>query len=278
MDNTIGTGGTMNKSVFATVMIILAIACQRQHKTVPSASKYKLVWSDEFNETVPDTSKWTFEQGTGYYGWGNNELEYYTDRPENIGIQDGDLVIEARKEDYKGSRYTSARIKTAFKGDWKYGKVEARIKLPVGQGIWPAFWMMPTDKVYGGWPKSGEIDIMEMIGKNPSTTYGTVHFGEKTHHYKGGKYTLPKGILHDGFHNYAIEWQPDKIQWLFDGKSYYQVTPDSLKPDLWPFSQRFYIILNLAVGGQWPGDPDSTTVFPQKMLVDYVRVYQESKK
>ncbi len=267
----------MNKLVFAAGIIFFTIACNRHRKAVTPVSKYKLVWNDEFNGSVLDTSKWIFEHGTGYHGWGNNELEYYTDRPENVRVKDGDLVIEARKGNFKGSQYSSARIKTAFKGDWKFGKVEARIKLPVGQGIWPAFWMMPTDNVYGRWPKSGEIDIMEMIGKNPATVYGTVHYGEQTHHQKGGNYKISKGILHDGFHNYAIQWQPDKIQWLFDGKPYYQVTTDSLKPDLWPFKQRFYIILNLAVGGQWPGNPDSTTVFPQKMLVDYVRVYQQTK-
>lgn len=264
----------MKKNLWIAATIILFGACNKIKKPAHTPTKYELVWSDEFNESRIDTSKWTFEQGNGYNGWGNHELEYYTDRNENASIQDGDLVITARKENYKNRRYTSARMKTAFKGDWKYGKVEARIKLPAGQGMWPAFWMMPTDNVYGGWPKSGEIDIMEMIGRDPSTVYGTVHYGDHTHHYKGGKFTLSKGILHDTFHTYAIEWQPGKIQWLFDKKPYFQVTPDSLKPDSWPFKQRFYIILNLAVGGDWPGNPDSTTVFPQKMIIDYVRVYQ----
>ena len=255
--------------------VLLLSACNKSRESASRKDQYQLVWSDEFNEAKIDTSKWTFEIGNRFNGWGNNELEYYTERPQNAKIQDGNLVITARKENYKGFHYTSARLKTRYKGDWKYGKIVARIKLPEGQGIWPAFWMMPTDNVYGGWPKSGEIDIMEMIGRYPATVYGTVHYGEHTHHHKGGKFTLRKGILHDTFHNFSVSWEPNKIQWSIDGKPYYQVTTDSLKPDLWPFKQRFYIILNVAVGGNWPGNPDSTSTYPQTMLVDYVRVYQK---
>ncbi|HKJ31520.1 MAG TPA: glycoside hydrolase family 16 protein [Balneolales bacterium] len=258
--------------IWGILLIVLATACSQKHQL---NNKYHLVWADNFNGTQLDTTIWTFEHGNGHHGWGNQELEYYTGRPQNVTEKNGDLIITARKENYKGFHYTSARIKTQFKKDFKYGKIEARMKLPVGQGMWPAFWLMPTNSAYGGWPKSGEIDIMEMIGKQPSTDYGTAHFGAHQHHDKGGKIKLKKGILHDAFHTFSVEWQPKSIKWFMDGKKYYQVTPDSLKPDPWPFNKKFYIIFNLAVGGAWPGNPDSTTTFPQKMIVDYVKVFQK---
>ncbi len=272
-------GGSAIKTIAGLLILWGFTACsgkKEEHQaSQANTGQYKEVWSDEFNKAQIDTLKWSFAIGTGGNGWGNHELEFYTGRTENADIENGNLIITARKEKYQKQDYTSARMKTALKGDWTYGRVEARIKVPEGQGIWPAFWMMPTDSKYGGWPHSGEIDIMEMIGKDPATVYGTSHFGAKEHHSKGGKYTLTSGILHDDYHLYSIEWTPDQIKWFFDGKQYYDVTKDSLAPDPWPFDQRFYIILNVAVGGDWPGYPDSTSTFPQKMLVDYVRVYQE---
>lgn len=236
---------------------------------------YKLVWSDEFNEKTVNNAVWTFESGTGGNGWGNNELEYYTGRPVNVKTEGGNLVITARKEDYENRHYTSARIKTKNHGDWLYGKFVARMKLPKGEGMWPAFWLMPTESAYGGWPHSGEIDIMEMIGAEPSTVYGTAHYGTQTHHQHGCHTSIGQGTLSDGFHTYSVEWSPDNIRWFFDGKQYCQVSKSSIAPEHWPFDQNFYIILNLAVGGNWPGNPDSSTVFPQKLIVDYVRVYQK---
>lgn len=236
---------------------------------------YKLVWSDEFNKNEVNTGVWKFENGNGSNGWGNNELEYYTSRPANVKVSGGYLLITARKEDYRGMHYTSARMKTKGHGDWRYGKFVARMKLPTGKGMWPAFWLMPTQSVYGGWPHSGEIDIMEMIGDQPSTVYGTAHYGAESHHQQGCHISLDHGTLAEGFHTYSLVWTPDSLKWYLDGKQYCQVTKKSILPDPWPFDQQFYIILNLAVGGNWPGNPSADTKFPQSMLVDYVRVYQK---
>jgi beta-glucanase (GH16 family) len=250
-----------------------------QHDKVNST--WKLVWADEFNGTSLDMSKWQFE--VNGKGGGNNERQYYTDRKENAKVAGGNLVINAIKEKYTGPDgkrdYTSSRIKTKGKGDWLYGRMEARIKLPEGgKGIWPAFWMMPTDEKYGGWARSGEIDIMENVGHQPSTLYGTLHYGDSwpKNKHTGDKLELTSGKLGDAFHVYAVEWEPGVMRWYFDGKRYQTQTKWDTKaaPFPAPFDQRFFIIFNLAVGGQWPGDPAPSTKFPQQMLVDYVRVYQ----
>jgi len=240
-------------------------------------SSYKLVWADEFNESHISHLKWTFEHGLSNDNWpkywGNNELEYYTSRSKNAKIQNGKLVITARKEDYREMHYTSARLKTAPQHSWLYGKFKARIKLPHGAGIWPAFWMMPGTNSYGPWPKSGEIDIMELIGDKPSIVYGTVHYGN--HASRGDKYSLNNGSFYQNYHTFSLQWEPDKIKWLVDGKQYFEVEKKNFPKGEWPFNRQFYIILNLAVGGTWPGSPDKNTEFPQQMKVDYVRVYQK---
>ncbi|HUF38435.1 MAG TPA: glycoside hydrolase family 16 protein [Anaerolineales bacterium] len=233
---------------------------------------WELVWHDEFEGDALDPASWTFDLGAG--GWGNNERQHYTDRPENLRIEDGVLVIEARQETYRAGDYTSARIKTQGLGAWRYGRIEARIRVPTGQGIWSAFWMLGEDFPSAGWPRSGEIDIMENIGE-PDRVYGTVHGPG----YSGGGgvsagYTYPGPPLHEGFHVYAVEWGPAEIQWYVDGVSFHRVSADSLPGD-WVYDHPFFIILNLAVGGEWPGYPDDTTVFPQQMQVDYVRVYRD---
>jgi beta-glucanase (GH16 family) len=228
-----------------------------------------LIWDDEFEAAEINTAKWTINVDD--YGGGNNELQYYTDRPENIKIEDGKLVITALKENYLTREYTSAKISTKYKGDWRYGRIEASIKLPEGQGMWPAFWMLPTEQVYGGWPNSGEIDIMELVGHEPSTVYGTLHYGPPWE-YTNGSYTLPSGKFSDDFHVFSIEWTPDSINWFVDDQLYSTKNADSVSHWL-PFQEKFYVILNLAVGGNWPGSPDETTVFPQTMEVEYVRVY-----
>jgi beta-glucanase (GH16 family) len=249
-------------------------------------TKWKLAWSDEFNGpngSGADLSKWVFD--VGGEGWGNEELEYYTNRPQNSHIEDGKLVIEARRESYgAGSvsrNYTSARLKTAGKFSQTYGRFEARIKIPFGQGMWPAFWMLGDDIEKTAWPDCGEIDIMENIGKEPSTVHGSIHGPGFT----GGdgietRYTLPGNRrFPDDFHVFAVEWEPNAIRFYVDDELYVTRTRADLRPgQKWVFDHPFFLLLNVAVGGDWPGNPDSTTVFPQAMLVDYVRVYKRSSQ
>lgn len=244
-----------------------------------SASNWKLVWSDEFNgpaNSPPDPAKWIYDLGAG--GWGNHELETYTDNPENA-FQDGagHLVIRAVKTASGG--YNSARIKTLGKFATQYGKIEARIKIPYGQGIWPAFWMLGDDIETVGWPKCGEIDVMENIGKEPSVVYGTVHGPRGSTAYGVGEQHALRGApLSADFHVYGIEWSRKHIRFFLDGKRYFTVSP-ILLPDgaTWVFEHPYFLLLNLAVGGPWGGNPDATTVFPQDMLVDWVRVSQRQK-
>lgn len=253
--------------------------------TQPSASSEikkatKLVWSDEFNTNgLPDSTKWGYDLGTGCpenCGWGNNELEYYTKaRSENARVVDGKLIIEVRKEKWESMQYTSARLVTKNKGDWKYGRIEAKAKIPRGVGTWSAIWMLPTDWKYGGWPASGEIDIMENVGFMPDSIIGTVH----TQAYNGMMGTQKtKGHsvpdCDEKFHVYAIEWRPDKIDYYIDDTLYYTVLNEHKTFAEWPFDQRFHLILNIAVGGNWGGTKGvDDSIWPQKMELDYVRVY-----
>ena len=238
---------------------------------------WHLVWSDEFTQaegSKPNPANWNFDIGGG--GWGNNEWEYYTSRTNNARIEGGQLVIEARQESYGGRDYTSARLLTKGKWSWTYGRIEARIKIPRGQGIWPAFWMLGTSIDSVGWPACGEIDIMENIGREPIIVHGTIHGpGYSGGNGIGGSYSLPGGAAFaDDFHVYAIEWMTNQIKWFADGQHYCTVTPASLPSGTtWVFTQPEFLLLNVAVGGNWPGYPDETTTFPQRMTVDYVRVY-----
>jgi beta-glucanase (GH16 family) len=244
------------------------------------ATDWKLIWSDEFNgpeNSAPDPAKWAYDLGAG--GWGNHELEAYTKNPENV-FEDGKghLAIRAAKSDT--GRITSARIKTDGKFAIKYGKVEARIKIPYGQGIWPAFWMLGDNISTVGWPQCGEIDVMENIGKEPSTVHGTVHGpGYSGKDGISAAFSSPGGAPFSAdFHIYSIEWSPESIQFLVDGAGYARVTAASLPKDaVWVYNRPFFLLLNLAVGGSWPGNPDATTVFPQTMLVDWVRVSEAAK-
>ncbi len=233
-----------------------------------------LVWSDEFDGSELDLGKWTPQIGTGSGGWGNQELQYY--RAENATVADGKLTITAKDEVFGGANYTSSRLRTINQGDWKYGRFEASIKLPIGQGLWPAFWMMPTDDAYGTWPRSGEIDIMELLGHKPEEIFGTIHFGSsfETRRSIGNTHQLPSGNFNEDFHVFAIEWEENLIRWYVDDILYATRTADEVSPDNWPFDQNFHFILNVAVGGNFPGSPDGTTTFPQAMEVDYVRVYK----
>lgn len=233
---------------------------------------WTLAWQDEFDGDELDSSKWTRELGG--HGWGNAELQYYSDHPENARLENGQLIIEAHKEDFMGKAYTSARLITRDKFTQAYGRFEARLKLPYGQGIWPAFWMLGEDLSSAGWPGSGEIDIMEHIGREPKRVYGTVHGpGYSGANGVGGLHDLGEP-LSDEFHVFAIEWEPEEIRWYFDDILYFTVTPDDV-PGEWVYDHPFFMILNLAVGGYWPGYPDETTTFPQQYIVDYVRVYEK---
>jgi len=244
-----------------------------------------LAWSDEFNGpsgSPADPAKWVLETGGG--GWGNHELEYYTSRPQNVSQQDGNLVIKAIPEKYTGTDgvtrdYTSARLKTQGKFAQAYGRLEARIKIPYGQGMWPAFWMLGEDIDKTGWPACGEIDIMENIGKEPGMVHGTIHgpgySGEKG---IGAPYTVSgKQKFADDYHLFAVEWEPAVIRFYVDKDLYATVIPGDLpKGSKWVYDHPFFLLLNVAVGGDWPGSPDPTTIFPQTMLVDYVRVYRRA--
>jgi len=244
----------------------------RQEQARPAG--WTLAWSDEFDGSALDRSKWLPE--TGGHGWGNNEMQYYTARPQNLRVEDGNLVIEARKEKYEGKDYTSARIKTAGLKETLYGRYEARIKVPKGQGIWPAFWMLGADIKQAGWPQSGEIDIMEIIGKEPANTYGTLHGpGYSGEHAFSRANALDGAEYGDDFHVFAVEWEPNRIRWYRDGVHFHTATPQTVK-GAWVFEHPFFVLLNLAVGGYWPGYPDASTPFPRQMLVDYVRVYQRA--
>lgn len=239
---------------------------------------YTLAWADEFNAGSLSSTDWSFENGDGcpaVCGWGNNELEYYTSRPDNLFFQDGKMIIEAKKENYAGKNYTSSKILTRGKKVFKFGRIDIRAKLPKGKGIWPAFWLLPQNNVFGGWPSSGEIDIMEMIGHQPATTYGTLHFGPGPGSTQlGGNYSLPSGIFNDAFHVFSLEWKQDQIKWLIDGNVYSTHTLAEFGSNNYPFNEDFFLIVNMAVGGNWPGNPDATTYLPQWLIVDYIRVYQ----
>jgi beta-glucanase (GH16 family) len=249
----------------------------------PEMDEYRLVWSDEFEGPAIDTTKWSFEIGDGcplLCGWGNNELQYYTDRPENAFINDeGHLVIKSIKEtpQYEGYDYTSARMISYNKGDWKYGRMDIRARMPIGKGMWPAVWMLPSDTVYGIWPRSGEIDIMEYLGDKPREVLGTIHYGLDK--WRFNSQYLRKSPLeptfHDEFHIFTCIWTDDCILFQMDGKDIGVAnTRSTTLPTTWPFDQYFHMILNIAVGGNLPGAPDASTQFPQTMEVDYVRIFQ----
>lgn len=246
--------------------------------TYPVPDGYRLVWSDEFDEGVLDMTNWNYE--VHMPGWVNHELQSYVINEENIYVKDGCLVIQPLQS---GNRYTSGRINTKSKHDFTYGIIEARIKVPQGKGFLPAFWMMPTDeKTYGPWPSCGEIDIMEVLGAATKTTYSTIHYGTP-HTMNQEKFRLSEGNFSEEFHVFRCEWLPGKITFSVDGVEFYTTDTwftqkDGVAYDEFPapFNRDFYIILNVAVGGDWPGDPNESTVFDERaaMYVDYVRVYQ----
>jgi beta-glucanase (GH16 family) len=233
---------------------------------------WNLTWHDEFDGKRIDPANWTYDIGAG--GWGNGEAQYYTDRPENARLEDGMLVIEARQEKLEGSYYTSARLKTQGLQNFQYGRIEARLKVPSGKGFWPAFWMLGSGFNGSNWPDCGEIDIMEYIGKEPDLIFGTLHGPGYSGAVSISKWNRQPYNIADDFHTYAIEWETDEIRWYYDGALYHTVTRADVGDREWVFDQPFFIILNLAVGGQLPGPVGLDTVFPAQYYVDYVRVYQ----
>lgn len=265
--------------VIAAVHMLLYSGAIAYSQTTPSPAG-KLIWSDEFDGPKLDYSKWECEVNA--FGGGNDELQLYTDRKENVRVENGSLIIEAHKEaaDISGKQrnYSSGRIRTKHRGDWKYGRFDIRAKLPEGQGLWPAIWMMPTEEKYGTWASSGEIDIMEFKGQEPSRILGTLHYGASwpKNRFTSGNYDLPGAKFSDDFHLFGLEWREGKMTWLIDGKPYQTMTKwdSESAPYPAPFDQPFHLILNLAVGGRFLGNPNATTPFPAQLKVDYVRVYE----
>ncbi|MBK1833181.1 glycoside hydrolase family 16 protein [Roseibacillus ishigakijimensis] len=269
---------------------------------------WQLVWQDEFSGDQIDASKWDYQLGNGFYsydaqmwiaGWGNGERQYYTDSPNNAFLREGHLVIRALKQSLHQCGYTSARLRTKGQDGrslfaQRYGRFEVRAHLPSGQGLWPAIWLLPEKEDYGPWAASGEIDLMEARGQEPGKVLGTIHYGARwpLNQHSGGEYLFPEGEDFTSFHTYALEWEPGEIRWFVDGHLYSrknfwwsssahengQGLPPQSAEDLnaWPapFNQPFHLLLNLAVGGQFPGDPEATTEFPAEFVIDYVRVYQ----
>jgi beta-glucanase (GH16 family) len=272
---------------FLLVVLLVSIGCSTD-ETQQVTTFTELTLSEEFdNEGAPNPAIWGYDIGTGENGWGNNELQYYTDRPENVSVQNGILIINAKKEEFSGSSYTSARLVTKGKFEQAYGRFEARMRLPYGQGIWPAFWLLGANIDEVSWPNCGEIDIMEYRGQNPTTLIGTVHGpGYSAGESISKSYNLENDRFDTGFHIFGIEWGPEYINYYVDDVLYNQITPDDVpqncyyealgqpEPCEWVFNQPFYIIINMAVGGNFVGSPNTETVFPQTLLVDYVRVYK----
>ncbi len=290
--------------------LALGLAVIGTHRAAePAAPGWKLVWSDEFDGKEIDRTRWDFDIGNGFFnyeanawisGWGNGELQYYTREPENAFVKDGMLHVRALKESLHNCGYTSVRMKTRKRDGtslfaMKYGKIEFRAKLPTGKGLWPALWMLPQEEKYGGWAASGEIDVMEARGHQPNKVLGTLHFGSRWpgNAQASKDYTLPKDGTIADFHVYALEWEPGVMRWSVDGHVYStqsfwwsssktargQGAKPTQEADLnpWPapFDQPFCVVMNLAVGGKFPGNPDRTTSFPAEMVVDYVRAYDK---
>ncbi len=269
----------LGAAALCSIILLMFAGCDESNEQNIETKDWQLVWSDEFNGAAgesPDSTKWAYDIGTGPYndGWGNAELEYYTDRTSNVSMDGtGKLAITALRESYSGSSFTSARIKTMGMFEQTYGRFEARIKTPYGPGIWPAFWLLGSNITTVGWPQCGEIDILEIRGQKPNVMNGTVHGPG----YSGGAsitktFALENDRFDADFHIFAIEWDESKIDFFVDNTLYQRITPDKLTGE-WVFNTPFFMILNLAVGGNYVGFPTNQTPFPQTMYVDYVRVY-----
>src|SRR5258706_3300128 len=265
----------MIKTFLILLVSVVSISGMSQSKKT-SAKKWRLVWGDEFNYTgLPDSTKWNYD--VGGHGWGNHELEYYTNkRKENARVENGQLIIEARKESFEGMNYTSARLVTKGKGDWQYGKIEVSAKLPKGLGTWPAIWMLgSTDPLK--WPDDGELDIMEHVGFDQGVIHGSVHCKKYNHTIGTQKTaTIPVTDCSENYHIYGIEWNADSLKISVDYTVYFTFKNEHSSYDAWPFDNKMHLLLNVAVGGDWGGQKGvDEKIWPQKMEIDYVRVYQE---
>ena len=270
--------------LYLTVLLLLvAVSNCLQSTSNSRPSEQKLVWSDEFDYTgLPDPAKWAYD--VGGHGWGNKELQNYTDRrKENARVENGVLVIEARRDGDANNPYTSARLVTKGKGDWTYGRFEIKAKLPSGRGTWPAIWMLPTQRSYGTgyWPDNGEIDIMEHVGYEPDVIHASAH--TKAYHHSIGTQKSDKtkvDTARSDFNVYAVEWTPQEIRWYINGRQYFKFNNERLSNQAadhrhWPFDKPFHLLLNIAVGGTWGGKHGvDESIWPQRMEIDYVRVYQ----
>ncbi len=260
---------TMLLLPFLSALLLTSILCHSQSK------KWNLVWSDEFNYNgLPDSSKWNYD--VGGHGWGNNEAQYYTkNRKENARVENGHLIIEAIKESFEGKSYTSARLVTKGKGDWQYGKIEVKARLPIGLGTWPAIWMLGSATPLK-WPDDGEIDIMEHVGFDPGKIHASVHC-KKYYHSIGTQKTanIMAPDFNEKFHTYAVEWNKENVKIFLDGKEYFSFSNEHSGYEAWPFDNKMHLLLNIAVGGNWGGMKGvDEKIWPQKMEIDYVRVYQ----
>ena len=271
-------------------LLVLAMCCVLFHcsdsptkpeddeNNIGEIDGWRLIWSDEFDyEGVPDPQKWSYD--VGGHGWGNHELQYYTEnRIDNSLVRDGSLHIQARMEQYNGSSYTSARIVSRGKGDWTYGRFEIRARLPRGRGTWPAIWMLPTEWTYGngGWPDNGEIDIMEHVGYNPGVVHASTHTNAYNHRIGTQKTaTINVPDAQSEFHVYRLEWSADTVSVFIDSTKYFTQINDGSGWQAWPFDKDFHLLLNLAVGGDWGGVQGvDNSIFPQRLEIDYVRVYE----
>ena len=245
------------------------------YSTPNSYPGYRLTWSDEFDAKDLNTQSWNYEVGNGSGGWGNNELQYYTNNKKNVFLSGGNLIIEARAENIDTYKYSSARLTTKGKKEFTFGRIDIRAKLPKGKGIWPALWMLGANISSVSWPACGEIDIMELIGSVPGKVHGTVHWKSSTgnHTFQGGEVSVSGGDFSQEFHVFSIVWEKDTIKWLMDDKEFYKFTK-TMAGNAYPFNDPEFFLFNVAVGGNWPGSPDNSTVFPQRMIVDYIRVFQ----
>jgi len=274
----------MARLIFTLLLLLIAVS-NYAAPAVPPAS-WKLVWSDEFNSPgLPDPSKWGYD--VGGHGWGNKELQNYTDRrKENARVENGVLIIEARRDGSAAQPYSSARLVTKNKSDWTYGRFEVRAKLPSGRGTWPAIWMLPTQRSYGAnyWPDNGEIDIMEHVGYDPDVIHGSAHTKAYYHSINTEKTGKTKvETARSGFNTYAVEWTPEEIRWYVNDRQYFKFSNERLSNPAadykqWPFDKPFHLLLNLAVGGNWGGAQGvDDSIWPQRMEIDYIRVYQQAK-
>jgi beta-glucanase (GH16 family) len=270
--------GMVRKTLLLILVGLLIAACTQsllpaQVTPIPALAGWNLVWHDEFDGKRIDRNNWTFDQGAG--GWGNGEAEYYTSRKENARVENGMLVIEARQEKYDDSYYTSARLKTEGLQTFQYGRIEARLKVPEGKGLWPAFWMLGENFPVVGWPDCGEIDIMEFVGREPDLIIGTMHGPGYSGALGFSRWNRQSYNIADDFHTYAIEWDTNQISWFYDGEKYSTYTREDVGARQWVFDQPYFIILNLAIGGTLGGLVHPDTQFPAQYLVDHVRVYNK---